>query len=242
MDQDPNQPESGVESEKIEGDTPNPEGTEDGTTTPEEGVDDQSAGGTQNPQDKTIEIDGKKYTVDEAKELISKGEDYTQKTQTLSEQRKAFEKEKQESEKAKMTEEERIQFEADQKHLDKLGVITKEKLEQQRKQDREDAALEKEIDKTETKYDGKDGRPKFNRKEVLKFAQENGIFNVDIAYKAKHFGALQDWAIKQAGKTKKGISPSKGASSGATPKPGQTPKSFEEAEAATDSVLDNQEE
>ena len=242
MDQDQNQPEAEVEPENNEGKTSTTEGTDDGATKSDEGVDDQSAEGTQNHQDDTVEIDGVKYTKEQAKELISMGTDYRQKTQTLSERRKDFEKEKEEFEKAKMTEEERIQFEADQKHLDKLGVITKEKLEQQRKQDREDAALEKEIDKAETKYDGKDGRPKFNRKEVLKFAQENGIFNVDIAYKAKHFGALQDWAIKQAGKTKKGISPSKGASSGATPKPGQTPKSFEEAEAATDSVLDNQEE
>lgn len=83
--------------------------------------------------------------------------------------------------------------------LKKMGFISKEELELVE----EDRKLQSTLEKLETKYDGSDGRPKFDRVKVLSFAKEKGIADVDGAYNLLHQPELIDFAIKQAqGKTK----------------------------------------
>lgn len=56
------------------------------------------------------------------------------------------------------------------------------------------------FDSLEKEFDGKDGRPKFDKTDVSKFALENGLQNVDprIVYEAKFRKELVDWEIKRA--------------------------------------------
>jgi len=50
--------------------------------------------------------------------------------------------------------------------------------------------MEAEIKSLELKYDGKNGLPKFNRDEVLNFAVEKGIADLELAYKMVNFDRL----------------------------------------------------
>lgn len=83
--------------------------------------------------------------------------------------------------------------------LKELGFVSREEIEQQKA----DEQLENSLKSLEKAYDGKDGRPKFNRQKVLEYASQNLIGNPEVAYKTMHEAELMDFAIKQAtGKTK----------------------------------------
>lgn len=77
--------------------------------------------------------------------------------------------------------------------LQKKGFITS-----QQKED-EDRANKYATDlKTlSSKYDGKDGRPVFDPSEVANYAKENGIFNLEAAYRDMHWKELIDFEKKQ---------------------------------------------
>jgi hypothetical protein len=95
-------------------------------------------------------------------------------------------------------EEEKVKQQLD-KMLKDMGYVSKTDLEQQRA----DEKLVQSIDKLSEKYNGKDGRPKFNKAEVLEYAQEHLIGDLELAYKAKHEADLISFAVAAAlGKTK----------------------------------------
>lgn len=79
--------------------------------------------------------------------------------------------------------------------LQKKGFITS-----QQKED-EDRANKYAIDlkNLSGKYDGKDGRPVFDPSEVATYAKENGIFNLEAAYRDMHWKELIDFEKKQDG-------------------------------------------
>lgn len=80
-----------------------------------------------------------------------------------------------------------------------LGFVSKEELEQKEA----DKQLADTMSSLESKYDGKNGLPKFDRVKALKYAQENLIGNLEIAYKQMNEAAIMDARIKEAlGKTK----------------------------------------
>lgn len=82
--------------------------------------------------------------------------------------------------------------------LKEMGYVSKAELEQQEA----DRKLESEIKGLESRYSGKDGRPKFEKSKVLDYAAKNLIGNLEVAYEHMNKAALMDWAIKQAtGKT-----------------------------------------
>ncbi|RMD73092.1 MAG: hypothetical protein D6822_00150 [Cyanobacteria bacterium J149] len=86
-----------------------------------------------------------------------------------------------------------------EKYLRDLGYVKKEELEQQEA----DRRLQETIRHLEKKYDGKNGLPKFKREEVIKFAQEHLIGDLEVAYKTMHEAEIIDAKIKQVlGKTK----------------------------------------
>jgi hypothetical protein len=85
------------------------------------------------------------------------------------------------------------------KYLKEMGYVSKEDLARQDA----DKALQDQVKNLQSKYDGKDGKPKFKYEDVLDYAEQNLIGNLEIAYKQKHEAELMDFAIKQAlGKTK----------------------------------------
>lgn len=85
------------------------------------------------------------------------------------------------------------------KYLKELGYVSKAELEQKEA----DKQLADTIGSLESKYDGKSGLPKFDRTKVLRFAQDNLIGNLEVAYKQMNEAAIMDFRIKEAlGKTK----------------------------------------
>ena len=85
------------------------------------------------------------------------------------------------------------------KYLKEMGYVSKEDLARQEA----DKALQNQVETLKSKYDGKDGKPKFKYEDVLDYAEKNLIGNLEIAYQQKHQAELIDFAVKQAlGKTK----------------------------------------
>lgn len=95
--------------------------------------------------------------------------------------------------------------EAVKAQLKALGFITREEQEAELQRREQDSRVERELDSLSTKYNGKDGRPKFDRAKVLQYAVDNGIANAEVAYKAMHEQQLTDWAIQQAVTKTRGV-------------------------------------
>lgn len=164
-------------------------------------------------QTQFVEVGGEKIPLDQAIELISKGRDYTKKTQTLAEERRAWEEERaqlqtQQSPEPQTPEEEEL--ERTKAELRKYGVafqddvdrIITEKTQAQLAEERRIEAQNQQHSALEAKYNGQDGRPAYKRDEILAYIQEDnfkrGIFDPEIAWKVKHEKELIDWQIKQA--------------------------------------------
>lgn len=83
-----------------------------------------------------------------------------------------------------------------------LGFVSKDELRRQE----EDKAFDAQLDRLEKEWDGsKDPSLKFDRKEVIKFAYENGIANPEAAFKIMKEEALTNYRIKQALSKSSGI-------------------------------------
>lgn len=98
------------------------------------------------------------------------------------------------------------------KYLKELGYVSKQELEQKDA----DQQLEKNIEQLSSKYDGKDGRPKFDKTKVLNYAADNLIGNLEVAYKTMNEASLMDWAIKQAITNSRGTKTETSDGSGST--------------------------
>lgn len=85
--------------------------------------------------------------------------------------------------------------------LDELGYVSKDQLERQK----EDEQIQGELSRLEKQYNGKDGRPKFDRDEVVKFAMEKRIGDIETAYEKLHQSELINWHVKEAIAKSKGI-------------------------------------
>jgi hypothetical protein len=85
--------------------------------------------------------------------------------------------------------------------LKELGFVSRDELAQQE----EDKQVQAELSALEKQYDGSDGRPKFVREDVVKYAIENKIGSVEAAYKLLHEKNLIDWQIARATQKSKGV-------------------------------------
>lgn len=65
------------------------------------------------------------------------------------------------------------------------------------------AAVNKEADDLSTEFSGEDGRPKFNKKVVLAYAQAYGKATLREAYDEMHADVLSDWQKRQVDAQKK---------------------------------------
>ena len=83
-----------------------------------------------------------------------------------------------------------------------IADLQKKQAEQSKSFDERDTQAEldrlnKEADKLEEKYNGKNDTPKFERKEIFAFAWEKGIVDLEDAFKLKYFDKLTEAAKKQ---------------------------------------------
>ncbi|MEK7112107.1 MAG: hypothetical protein AAB875_02155, partial [Patescibacteria group bacterium] len=100
-----------------------------------------------------------------------------------------------------------------------LGFATKDDLSQAREQGRKDAELDRINETLQEKFNGKDGRPVYDRQTVTDFAKEKGYTNLhpEIVYKLMHEKELDDWKIKQALKGNRSPSVLEGGKKGVKP-------------------------
>lgn len=90
------------------------------------------------------------------------------------------------------------QLELARKQIKELGFIDKADYEADKKRQDEDSRLENTLTQLESKHDGSDGLPKFNRQKVIDFALAKGIPDPAIAYRVMHEKDILDYNVKQA--------------------------------------------
>jgi hypothetical protein len=200
-------------------------------------------------EEQKVTLNGIEMTVEEANALIEAGREmkelkeqnpnvdfktmapeFTKRSQRLAE----FEKTPEKTADEQLTEAE----EKERKQIDALvdhPYYKKRREEEDSKKEakiKEDFKLEKELESLESQLDGKDGRPKFERAEVIEFGKANGIFNLRAAYNQMHETALDEWKMKELLKRKpktpyveKG-----GTGGGATPPEAKPAGDFKDAE------------
>lgn len=118
--------------------------------------------------------------------------------------------------------------EAIKAQLKAMGFVSKTEIDAELARREQDARVEQELGKLESKYAGTDGRPKFERDAVLDFAIKNGIASVEVAYKALHEKELMDWAIAQAITKTQGVK-SEGSDGSGSSQVGTTTEDLKEA-------------
>jgi len=109
-----------------------------------------------------------------------------------------------------------------------MGFVTKGEQEAELKRRDEDAQVQRELDGLESKYSGGDGRPKFKREDVLDFALNKQIGDLESAYKILNEKRLIDWQIKQASSKSKGFKTETSTGTGST-EAGTTEKDLKDA-------------
>lgn len=104
----------------------------------------------------------------------------------------------------------------------KLGIITDEtfdamldqKFQQRFSEQMQARDLLNGAKSLEGKYNGNDGRPKFNTNEILEHMQETGIRDPERAYKDKYESEIDQWRESQFTKRKTGFSTTTGSTAG----------------------------
>lgn len=97
------------------------------------------------------------------------------------------------------------QLETVKQQLKELGFVTKEEQEAELRRQQEDIRVESQLNNLAEKYNGKDGRPKFDREKVLEYAINHQIADVEAAYKQLNEAKIIDWHVKQALAGKKSV-------------------------------------
>lgn len=86
------------------------------------------------------------------------------------------------------------QLKANKDLLRQAGLVFQEDLDVKSQQD----AVVQEAAKLTEKYNGSDGKPKFETAKVAAFGKKHSIFDLEAAYKLLNEAEIIDWAIKQA--------------------------------------------
>lgn len=88
----------------------------------------------------------------------------------------------------------------------KFGFTTKDDVKQEMskvmsvlEQFKNDEIVETEYKRLEDLYDGKDGRPAFDRVEVEEYMKSNGVYQPEVAYEALYKEELLDWEVARRG-------------------------------------------
>lgn len=97
------------------------------------------------------------------------------------------------------------QFEDVKSQLKGLGFMTKEEFEAEKSRAKEDDFVRSELSRLEKEYDGKDGKPKFDRSTVIQYALDNKIGDPEAAFLKMNQRAILDWQIRSAINKSKGV-------------------------------------
>jgi hypothetical protein len=164
-----------------------------------------------------FEVDGVKYTPDQIKEFATRSGDYdrlngefTRKSQLLSDPDKLIEfarsqwPEKFPAQPAATPSQEEQEKQQAIQLLQSLGVVTKDqaevmaqkKVEEVMAQREADQFVASEIGRLSKEWDGKDGKPKFDPKEILPYAAKEGLLPEDAFWKLKR-PELLEWHSSQ---------------------------------------------
>lgn len=185
-------------------------------------------------EEQKVTIGGVEMTEAEATELLESGKtmkqlqaDYPE--VDFKEMPKAFTQTRQELAKLKEPKAKPEELDADEEARRKQireffkDPLVKEELKnlttQEQTQLKEDLAMEETLKNLESEFDGKDGRPVFDRAEILKYGMENNVFNPRAAYKEMYEDELDDWKLKKAGEKRRPTTSFEraGSGGGATP-------------------------
>lgn len=79
----------------------------------------------------------------------------------------------------------------------KYGLMTQEDVRAFYAEQKAADKLLDEVEKLEGSYNGSDGRPKFDKIDILTYMRDNGINNPETAYKVKFEKELDDWREKK---------------------------------------------
>lgn len=103
---------------------------------------------------------------------------------------------------------------------------------------REDTAVQQELARLETKYDGKNGLPKFDRKKVVEFALDRRLADPEVAYKTLFEKEYLNWHIQHANDKSKGVKTESSDGSGAQPAGATNQDLMDEAMKGDDKAFD----
>ena len=142
----------------------------------------------------TVSLLGREYnlsSIDQVRELAKDydrlGRNYTLTTQQLSQLEKSFQEKQTAAPEPGSADPETVEY------LRKLGFVHRE----EQTQKEEDSILENNLQKLTESYDGRDGKPRFDRERVLEFCIQNGIASPEYGYKLMNYDALREWEIRQ---------------------------------------------
>lgn len=214
MDEDANVADSVEETSDTEAVEDVKEGSEQTETAPSGGEktsEDESKAGTLadgTSEDKPVPYSEFKEANDRATEAMQKAEDFEKRLAEVEKQPQPGDPYQDPNYKAQ----------ADQfkNQLEGMGFVTKEQQEAELQRREEDAQVQRELDTLETRYDGKDGRPKFKKDEVINFALDKRIGDLEAAYKILNEKKIADWQIKQASSKTKGFKTEASTGTGST--------------------------
>jgi hypothetical protein len=104
--------------------------------------------------------------------------------------------------------------------LNQYGYLSRDEfqaeLEKREQRLREDTQVSQELSRLETKYDGKNGLPKFDRQKVVNFALDRRLADPEVAYKTLYEKEYLNWHIQNAGDKSKGVKTESSDGSGAS--------------------------
>lgn len=126
--------------------------------------------------------------------------------------------------------------------LNQYGYLSRDEfqaeLDKREQRLREDAQVNQELSRLETKYDGKNGLPKFDRKKVVEFALDRRLADPEIAYKSLYEKEYLNWHIQHAGDKSKGVKVESSDGSGAQPAGASNEDLMNEAIKGDDKAFD----
>lgn len=89
--------------------------------------------------------------------------------------------------------------------LKDLGFVSKDELEAEKLRAKEDDFVQKELSRLESEWDGKEGKPKFDRQSVIEYALDNHIGDPEAAFLKMNSKSIIDWHIKSASTKSAGV-------------------------------------
>lgn len=158
----------------------------------------------------TVSLLGREYnlsSIDQVRELAKDydrlGRNYTLTTQQLAQLERSFQEKQAVAPEPNLADPETVEY------LRKLGFVHREELTQKE----EDSILENNLQKLTESYDGRDGKPRFDRERVLEFCIQNGIASPEYGYKLMNYDALREFDLRQV-KSAPSAPPSSGGEGG----------------------------